>query len=374
MLIDCPPNLHLCSWTALAASDHLVVPLQPEDYGAQGIADVLESLARVRAAGFPVGLLGYLITMVSPRRTLHQLYEEQLRELYGRQVFTARVPESPEFPEAISRRQTIAQYKPKGAAAKAIRSPCGGAARTDHGGRVAGPGGGGMSKRDELMKGLPMCRESMGDFGGAVRGAPGAGPRPMPAHLVGVVRSKDVSQIAIDRIDRDPRQPREEFDPEGLERLAQSLRQRGLLQPIRVRWDAGQERYVIICGERRWRAAKMAGLESLACVIVEGDLTHQERLAIQLVENALREDLKPIEQARAYKTLMKAQGGRSASSRLNCRSITARSSARCRSWICQRRSGSRSSRGHSLRQPRMRSARSAMSISRRSSRAWSSMA
>jgi chromosome partitioning protein len=122
VLIDCPPNLHLCSWTALAASDHLVVPLQPEDYGAQGIADVLESLARVRAAGFPVGLLGYLITMVSPRRTLHQLYEEQLRELYGRQVFAARVPESPEFPESISRRQTIAQYKPKGAAAKAISS------------------------------------------------------------------------------------------------------------------------------------------------------------------------------------------------------------------------------------------------------------
>jgi chromosome partitioning protein len=119
-LIDCPPNLHLCSWAALVAADYLVVPLQPEDYGAQGIADVLESLGRVRAAGYPVALLGYLITMCSPRRTLHQLYEEQLRELYGAAVFTARVPESPEFPEAISRRQTIAQYKPRGAAAKAI--------------------------------------------------------------------------------------------------------------------------------------------------------------------------------------------------------------------------------------------------------------
>ena len=122
ILADCPPNLHLCSWAALAASDHLIVPLQPEDYGAQGIADVLESLARVQAAGFPVQLLGYLITMVSPRRTLHQLYEEQLRALYGDQVFAARVPEAPEFPEAISRRQTISQYKPKGAAAKAIRA------------------------------------------------------------------------------------------------------------------------------------------------------------------------------------------------------------------------------------------------------------
>jgi ParB family chromosome partitioning protein len=165
-----------------------------------------------------------------------------------------------------------------------------------------------MSKRDELMKGLGNVRESMGDFDGVVRGAPAVGLRPTPAHLVGVVRSKDVSQIAIDRIDRDPAQPREEFDPEGLEHLAQSLRQRGLLQPIRVRWDAAQERYIIICGERRWRAAKIAGLESLACVIVEGNLTHQERLAIQLVENALREDLKPIEQAQAYKTLMDAQG------------------------------------------------------------------
>jgi ParB family chromosome partitioning protein len=165
-----------------------------------------------------------------------------------------------------------------------------------------------MSKRDELMKGLSNVRESMGDFDGVVRGAPAVGPRQMPAHLVGVVRSKDVSQIAIDLINRDPAQPREEFEPEGLERLAQSLRQRGLLQPIRVRWDAAQERYIIICGERRWRAAKIAGLESLACVIVEGDLTIQERLAIQLVENALREDLKPIEQARAYKSLMESQG------------------------------------------------------------------
>ena len=122
VLADCPPNLHLCSWAALAASDFLVVPLQPEDYGAQGIADVLESLDRVRRAGYPVLLLGYLITMVSPRRILHQVYEEQLRGLYGDLVFTARIPEAPDFPEAISRRQTIAQYKPRGAPAKAIKA------------------------------------------------------------------------------------------------------------------------------------------------------------------------------------------------------------------------------------------------------------
>jgi ParB family chromosome partitioning protein len=166
-----------------------------------------------------------------------------------------------------------------------------------------------MSKRDELIKGLGNVRESMGDFAaGTMPGGTTPGPKALPPYLVGVVRSKDVSQIAIDRIDRDPGQPREEFDQEGLERLAQSLRQRGLLQPIRVRWDAARERYIIVCGERRWRAARMAGLESLACVIVQEELTPEERLAVQLVENALREDLRPIEQAKAYKTLMEAQG------------------------------------------------------------------
>ena len=61
-------------------------------------------------------------------------------------------------------------------------------------------------------------------------------------------------------------------------------------------------------GERRWRAARMAGIEKLACVIHEGTLTDEEKLAMQLVENALRTDLKPVEQARAYRRLMEARG------------------------------------------------------------------
>lgn len=123
VFIDCPPNLHLCSWAALVASDHLIVPLQPEDYGAQGIVDVQESVARVLSGPNPdLTLLGYLITMVAPRRTVHQLYEERLRAMYGSDVFRARVPEAADFVEAIARRQPIAQYKPKGSAAKAIRA------------------------------------------------------------------------------------------------------------------------------------------------------------------------------------------------------------------------------------------------------------
>jgi chromosome partitioning protein len=123
VLIDCPPNLHLCSWSALVASDYLIVPLQPEDYGAQGIIDVQESAAMVQAGTNPdLALLGYVLTMVNARATIHKAYEEQLRQTYGPHVFASTVPVSVDYKEAIARRQSIAQYKPKGAAAKAVRA------------------------------------------------------------------------------------------------------------------------------------------------------------------------------------------------------------------------------------------------------------
>lgn len=123
VLIDCPPNLHLCSWAALAASDFLIVPLQPEDYGAQGIAEVRDSVSRVVAGPNPgLRLLGYLITMVQPRRSVHQLYEARLRGAYGADVFTARVPEAADFVEAVARRLPICRHKPKGASSKAMKT------------------------------------------------------------------------------------------------------------------------------------------------------------------------------------------------------------------------------------------------------------
>ena len=123
VMIDCPPNLHLCSWAALVASDHLIVPLQPEDYGAQGIIDVQESVAMVLGGPNPgLNLLGYLITMINTRKTIHRLYEEMLRERYGAAVFQTMIPEAVDFVEAIALRKPVAQFKPKGAAAKSIKA------------------------------------------------------------------------------------------------------------------------------------------------------------------------------------------------------------------------------------------------------------
>ena len=123
VLIDCPPNLCLCSWAALVASDALVVPLQAEDYGAQGIMDVQDSVAMVTGGLNPgLQLLGYLITMFNPRKTVHRMYEQRLRELYGADVFATLIPHAADYPEAIAYRKPVALYKPKGAAAKAIKA------------------------------------------------------------------------------------------------------------------------------------------------------------------------------------------------------------------------------------------------------------
>jgi ParB family chromosome partitioning protein len=140
--------------------------------------------------------------------------------------------------------------------------------------------------------------------------SPAAEPAPpaRPGQFQGRTQLREACLIRLDRIVPDPNQPRGEFDADSLDRLANSLKQRGQLQPIRVRWDEVDQHYVVVIGERRWRAARLAGLESIACVVVPGTATPEEILEDQLVENCVREDLKPVEQARAYSSLMQRLG------------------------------------------------------------------
>ncbi|HEU5116713.1 MAG TPA: ParB/RepB/Spo0J family partition protein [Isosphaeraceae bacterium] len=161
-----------------------------------------------------------------------------------------------------------------------------------------------MGKLDQMKQ-----VASLGGRSGAM--PPGMDPSQAvgrPARLEGVRGDRASAWISVDRIERDPEQPREEFEPEALERLSTSLKTRGQLQPIRVRWHEGRGVYVILSGERRWRAARMAGLKELHCTVHEGEPGPSDLLALQLVENCLREDLKPVEQAKAYRRLMDSQG------------------------------------------------------------------
>lgn len=107
-------------------------------------------------------------------------------------------------------------------------------------------------------------------------------------------------EIEIGLIDRNPDQPRTIFDEVALQELASSIKVHGVIQPIIVKEVQG--RYVIIAGERRWRASRLAGLKTIPCVIK--NYTEQEISEIAIIENLQREDLNPIESAKAIKNLI----------------------------------------------------------------------
>ena len=122
-LIDCPPNLSLCSWTALLAANSVVVPVQAEDYGAQGIVYIQRAFDAALAYHNPrLRLAGYLVTMFNKTLGIHAAYDHQLRVLYGEQVFAATVPLAKDFKEAVAARQPVGFYKPRSAAAKAVKA------------------------------------------------------------------------------------------------------------------------------------------------------------------------------------------------------------------------------------------------------------
>ena len=120
----------------------------------------------------------------------------------------------------------------------------------------------------------------------------------------GRTRDRQAGHMEIDRIIPDPDQPRKFFSEESLAQLAESLKKTGQLQPIRVRWSAEHAKWVIISGERRYRAAILAGLKTVSCVFSERPLTESEIRQESLIENLLREDLRPIEAANGYRQLM----------------------------------------------------------------------
>ena len=118
------------------------------------------------------------------------------------------------------------------------------------------------------------------------------------------VQEESVKGIRISEIEPNKDQPRHDFDAEKLSELAESIKQHGVITPITVRRTG--ETYQIIAGERRWRAARMAGLSTLPAIVLDADETKTFELA--LIENLQRENLNPIEEAEGYFTLIERMG------------------------------------------------------------------
>lgn len=120
----------------------------------------------------------------------------------------------------------------------------------------------------------------------------------------GTETAKDVTTVPLRLIDPNPYQPRREFEQETLLELAESIRLHGILQPVIVRPKG--KRYQLLAGERRCRAAQLAGLEDIPALVKE--LSDREMMELSIVENLQREDLNPLDEARGYEQLMKQLG------------------------------------------------------------------
>ncbi len=151
-----------------------------------------------------------------------------------------------------------------------------------------------MAKRNALGKGL-----------GAL--IPGADETPANQITSEIAPSlmgqshRQIIEISIDDIEPNPHQPRTEFDPKAVSELAQSIREKGIIQPVSVRrFGSG---YQLIAGERRFRAARQAELTVVPAIVMDVG-TDQEMMELSLIENIQRENLNPIEEARAYRMLI----------------------------------------------------------------------
>jgi chromosome partitioning protein len=120
ILIDCPPNLYLASWNAMLASDYVVIPVPPEDFGAQGLRVVHQAIAHAGRLNPRLRLAGHLVTRYDGRLVVHRAYEQKLRTLYRDTVFDAVVPEASAFKVALACRTPVSHHAPRTKAARVM--------------------------------------------------------------------------------------------------------------------------------------------------------------------------------------------------------------------------------------------------------------
>ena len=122
VLVDCPPNLYQCTWNALLASDFVLIPVPPEDFGTQGLRVVHQAINNARGLNPRLQLLGHLVTRYDGRLLVHKSYTQRLRKLYGESVLSTLIPEATAFKVALACRKPVTFYAPRSKAALATQS------------------------------------------------------------------------------------------------------------------------------------------------------------------------------------------------------------------------------------------------------------
>jgi len=246
IIIDTPPSLGLLTVNALVSSDWVLVPIQCEFFALEGVGQLLKTVNLVKKyLNGNLDVLGFLLTMYDRRTRLSQEVEAELRAYFRDKVFRTVIPRSTRVAEAPSYGQSILEY----------------------------------DRKNKLGKGLNAL---LGD------------------NLLG----EEILQLDPSLITTSPFQPRSAVDDDDIDDLAESLKKTGVLQPILVRGSG--DKYELIAGERRWRAAIKAGLEKVPVIVK--NVADEQAMIMALVENLQRKDLNPIEVARACKQIIDSTG------------------------------------------------------------------
>ena len=287
IIIDCPPSLNMLTINSMTTADSVLVPIQCEYYALEGLSQLIHTINLVKERLNPnLNIDGVVFTMYDSRTNLSMQVVENVKQNLNQKVYNTLIPRNIRLAEAPSYGMPINMYDPKSAGAEAYMQ-------------------------------LAIEEKSIGENGMAARGL-GKGLDSLIPNALGETKTKKEAVakakseatteekepqtlVKITKVEPNREQPRKNFDEDALQELADSIKQFGLLQPILV--QDRKDYYEIIAGERRWRAAKLAGLKEVPIIVKE--FTEQEIVEISLIENIQRENLNPIEEAMAYKRLLK---------------------------------------------------------------------
>ncbi len=310
VFVDCPPSLGLLTLNALVAGAEMLIPIQAEYYALEGLGQLLETVEMVKAhlnPGLVVSTI--LVTMYDGRTRLASGVAAEVRTHFGDEVLRTTIPRSVRVSEAPSYGQTVMTYDPASPGALSYLE----AAR-----EIARKGAPRMNPPTSRLHRPHRRRDHTDEHRPPPRARPG--PRladPDRAHRPTTGSRSPIGPGRGGRRLRRPAptsptsrsgrwrpnqvQPRQVFDEEAMAELVHSIREVGLLQPVVVR-RSGPESYELVMGERRWRAAQEAGLETIPAIVRETD--DSDMLRDALLENLHRSQLNPLEEAAAYSQLL----------------------------------------------------------------------
>ena len=302
---------------ALTAATSVLIPTQCEYYALEGLSQLIATLNLVRDNLNPtLAIKGVVLTMFDARTNLSSDVASEVRGHFGHAVFDTVIPRSVRLSEAPSFGLPIALYRADSRGAEAYAALAAELLRRD-GREPATPGtpettrrptgrdpralASGRRHRPDPRHGTRRDRSPFMTIHSERQSGLGRG---LASLIPQRAQPNGVTEIPLARIEPNPRQPRQRFDADQLEALAASIREHGVLQPILV--TETLDGYQLVAGERRFRAARLAGLERIPAVIRQ--LADRAQLEVALVENLQRADLGPMEEAAAYRSLVEEFG------------------------------------------------------------------